>query len=41
MGKLEKKLLECDFFDIAYQPQLNNYKGTCRVEFVIDDVRLE
>jgi single-stranded-DNA-specific exonuclease len=41
MGKLEKKLLESDFFDIAYQPQLNNYNGSCRVEFVIDDIRLE
>lgn len=41
MGKLEKKLLEHDFFDVAYQPQLNNYNGSSSVEFVLDDIRLE
>jgi single-stranded-DNA-specific exonuclease len=41
MGKLEKKLLEHEFFDVAYQPQLNNYNGNCNVEFVLTDIRLE
>lgn len=41
MGKLEKKLLEHDFFDVAYQPQLNTYNGSSSVEFVLDDIRLE
>ena len=41
MGKLEKKLLEHDFFDVAYQPQLNTYKGSSSIEFVLDDIRLE
>jgi single-stranded-DNA-specific exonuclease len=41
MGKLEKKLLEHEFFDVAYQPQLNTYNGSCNVEFVLTDVRLE
>ena len=41
MGKLEKKLLEHEFFDVAYQPQLNTYNGNCNVEFVLTDIRLE
>ncbi len=41
MGKLEKKLLEHEFFDVAYQPQLNTYNGSCNVEFVLADVRFE
>jgi single-stranded-DNA-specific exonuclease len=41
MGKLEKKLLEHEFFDVAYQPQLNTYNGFCNVEFVLADIRLE
>jgi single-stranded-DNA-specific exonuclease len=39
MGNLEKKLLEHDFFDIAYQPQLNNYNGSCSVELALTDIR--
>jgi single-stranded-DNA-specific exonuclease len=41
MGKLEKKLLEHEFFDVAYQPQINTYNGSCNVEFVLADIRLE
>ncbi len=41
MGKLEKKLIEHEFFDVAYQPQLNNYNGSCNVEFVLSDIRFE
>jgi single-stranded-DNA-specific exonuclease len=41
MGKLEKKLLEHEFFDVAYQPQLNTYNGSCNVEFVLTDLRLQ
>jgi single-stranded-DNA-specific exonuclease len=41
MGKLEKKLLEHEFFDVAYQPQLNTYNGICNVEFVLADVQFE
>ncbi|MGA1978986.1 MAG: single-stranded-DNA-specific exonuclease RecJ [Sedimentisphaerales bacterium] len=40
MGKLEKKLLEYEFFDVAYQPQLNTYNGNCNVEFVLADIQL-
>ncbi len=41
MGKLEKKLLDADFFNIAYQPQINTYNGLSNVEFVLTDVRFD
>ena len=41
MGKLEKKLLEREFFDVAYQPQLNTYNGSTNVELVLTDIRFE
>jgi single-stranded-DNA-specific exonuclease len=40
-GKLEKKLLDHEFFDVAYQPQLNTYNGISNVEFVLEDVQFE
>lgn len=40
-GKLEKKLLESEFFTVAYQPQINTYNGTSNVEFVLTDVQFE
>jgi single-stranded-DNA-specific exonuclease len=40
-GKLEKKLLEHEFFNVAYQPQLNTYNGNTNVEFVLTDVQFE
>lgn len=40
-GKLEKKLLDHEFFDVAYQPQLNTYNGASNVEFVLADVQFE
>jgi len=39
MGKFEKKLLEHEFFNIAYKPQINNYNGLSNVEFVVADIR--
>jgi single-stranded-DNA-specific exonuclease len=41
MGKLEKRLLECDYFDVAYQPQLNTYNGSTSVELVLTDVHMD
>jgi single-stranded-DNA-specific exonuclease len=41
MGKLEKKLLEHDFFNVAYQAQINNYNGLSNVEFVLADIQFE
>jgi single-stranded-DNA-specific exonuclease len=40
-GKLEKKLLEHEFFNIAYQPQLNSYNGSTNVEFILVDIQFE
>lgn len=37
-GKLEKKLLEHEFFAVAYQPQINTYNGNSNVEFVLTDI---
>ncbi len=41
MGKLEKKLLEREFFDVAYQPQINTYKANTNVQFVLADVQFD
>ncbi|MHC4109958.1 MAG: single-stranded-DNA-specific exonuclease RecJ [Planctomycetota bacterium] len=40
-GKLEKKLLEREYFNVAYKPQINTYNGNSDVEFVITDIRFE
>jgi len=41
MGKFEKKLLEHDFFNVAYQAQINTYNGLSNVEFVVADIQFE
>ena len=41
MGKLEKKLLEQEFFNVAYQAQINTYNGQSSVEFVLADIQFE
>ncbi len=41
MGNLEKKLLERDSFNIAYQPQLNTYNGYTNVEFIVSDIQFD
>jgi single-stranded-DNA-specific exonuclease len=40
-GKLEKKLLETEFFNVAYQPKINTYNGNTNVEFVITDIQFD
>ena len=40
-GKLEKKLLETEFFSVAYQPQINTYNGNSTVEFVLTDIQFD
>jgi len=40
-GKLEKKLLETEFFNVAYQPQINTYNGNSNVEFILTDIQFE
>jgi len=41
MGNLEKKLLDNEFFNIAYEAQLNRYNGNTSVEFIATDVQFE
>ncbi|MEA3224376.1 MAG: single-stranded-DNA-specific exonuclease RecJ [Planctomycetota bacterium] len=41
LGKLEKKLLEHEFFNVAYQPQINTYNGNSNVEFTLADIQFE
>jgi single-stranded-DNA-specific exonuclease len=40
-GRLEKKLLEVDSFNVAYQPMINNYNGNSNVEFQLIDIQFE
>jgi len=41
MGNLDKKLLDNEFFNIAYEPQLNTYNGNSNVELVLADIQFE
>jgi len=41
MGKLEKKLLDHEFFDVAYQPQIDTYNGSSNIQFVLTDVQFD
>ena len=41
MASIEKKLQENEFFNIAYEPGINNYNGNSNVEFVLSDVQFE
>jgi len=40
-GRLEKKLLDHEFFNVAYQPQINTYNANTNVEFVLADIQFE
>lgn len=40
MGKLEKKLLEQDFFNVAYQPSIDDYNGDS-VQLVLTDIQFD
>jgi len=41
MGKLHKKLLEQECFNVAYRARLNTYNGSTNVELVLADIQLE
>jgi len=41
LAGLERKLLENEFFCVAYRPQINNYNGSNSVELVLADVRFD
>jgi single-stranded-DNA-specific exonuclease len=40
-ANLEKKLLERECFNVAYQPQINTFNGNSNVEFVLTDIQFE
>jgi len=41
MGQLEKKVLEADTFDVAFEPQYNTYNGSTTLQLVLSDIRFE
>lgn len=41
MGGLEKKLVDNEYFNIAYEAQLNHYNGNSTVEFIAVDIQFE
>jgi single-stranded-DNA-specific exonuclease len=41
MGTLEKKLLERESFNVAYQPQLNTYNGNTNVQLNLTDIQFD
>ncbi|HEG43215.1 MAG TPA: single-stranded-DNA-specific exonuclease RecJ [Phycisphaerales bacterium] len=41
MGKLEKKLLETEYFNIAFEPDINTFNGNSSVQFVLTDIQFE
>lgn len=41
MGGLEKKLIDNECFNIAYEAQLNHYNGNSTVEFIAVDIQFE
>ena len=41
MGKYEKKLLERETFNVAYEPQFNTYKGNTTVQFLLKDIQFD
>ena len=41
MGHLEKKLIDSESFNIAYEAQINSYNGNHSVEFITADIQFE
>ena len=41
MGGLEKKLIDNEYFNIAYEATLNHYNGNSTVEFIAVDIQFE
>lgn len=41
MGKFEKKLLQEEFFNVAYHPQLNTFNGSTNVQLLLRDIQFE
>jgi single-stranded-DNA-specific exonuclease len=41
MANLEKKLLETDYFSIAYEPQMNEFRNVKTPQFIIKDIKFD
>lgn len=41
MGRLEKKLLERDCFNIAYHAAIDSFNGNSSIQLVLDDIQFE
>jgi len=41
MAQMEKKLLENEFFSIAFEPQIDNFYGESTVQLVLKDIQFE
>ncbi len=41
MAKLEKKLLESDYFSIAFNPQMNEFRNVSTPQFIIKDIKFD
>jgi hypothetical protein len=41
MAHLEKKLLENEFFSIAFEPQVDTFYGDPSVQLVLSDIQFE
>jgi single-stranded-DNA-specific exonuclease len=41
MGRLEKKILESDCFSVAYEVQLDSFRGSDAIQFVLREIQFE
>ena len=41
MGKYEKRLLETDYFSLAYRPQMNTFAGVTNVQLSLVDIQFD
>jgi single-stranded-DNA-specific exonuclease len=41
MGNYEKKLLETDYFSVAYRPQMNTFGGATNVQLSLVDIQFD
>jgi len=41
MAQLDKKLLDREFFNVAYHPHINTYNGCSNVEFILADIQFD
>jgi single-stranded-DNA-specific exonuclease len=41
MGRLEKKILESDCFSVAYEVQLDSFRGNDAIQFVLREIQFE